>query len=87
MVEGEGVALYLQCWKVKEESYTLIKTRRCEKTGGWEEVAVEVQIPAGTSAITFEVYSPVSTRGVFDFDDVEFALFEVREEVHWSGGQ
>ncbi len=86
-VEGEGAALYLQCWRVKEKTYTLVKTQGCERTKGWEEVVVEAQIPPGTSAITFEVYSAVSVRGVFDFDDVEFGLFEPREEAYWSAEQ
>ncbi len=83
-VSGVGGTLYLQCWKKKEQSYTLIRTRACEGAEGWEEVAIEVQIPAGTSAITCEVFSGVSVTGVCDFDDIEFALFEPGEQVYWK---
>ena len=83
-VEGAGCTLYLQCWKVKEKSYTIVKTKTCAGTGDWEDVAVEVQIPAGTTAITCEVFSGTSSVGVCDFDDIEFALFAPQMIVYWK---
>jgi hypothetical protein len=82
-VAGAGGTLYLQCWKKKEQSYTMIKTRGCESAGEWEDVVIEVQIPAGTTAITCEVFSGTSSVGVCYFDDIEFALFEPGESIYW----
>ena len=86
-VQSEGVSLYLQCWRNPEgpNHYTMVKSQRCEDKKRWERVTIETPIPEGTTAITFEVYSPVSCQGVFDFDDAELILFSSQERVSWLG--
>ena len=78
-----GATLYLQCWRAKEKSYTLIKTSGCKNPSGWERVVAEAQIPVGTTALTCEVFSGTSSVGTADFDDIELKLFEPQEKVYW----
>lgn len=87
--QSEGVSLYLQCWRNPKgpNHYTMVKTETCEEKEGWERVTIETPIPAGTTAVTFEVYSPTSCQGVFDFDDVELVLFGSRPNISWLGAE
>jgi len=86
--EGQGVSLYLQCWKNPKgpNYYTMVKTQPCEGTKDWEPVTIETAIPQGTTAISFEVYAS-RNQGVFDFDDVEFVIFGSQERASWLGAE
>lgn len=86
-VQGQGVALYLQCWKNPEgpDYYTMIRTQPCAPRKEWQHIVIEAPIPPGTTAISFEIFSSTAALGVFDFDDVELALHHPQEKIIWLG--